>query len=98
MHYYRFIFVGLDDILLKCASETKQDTINLLSRQPSLHSILSPSPVHLDQNPYKLAVGSLIQYANPAEYGMIKWIGLLPGRENIYYAGVEMVSFLLQCM
>ena len=47
------------------------------------------------QNPYKFEVGSTVQFGEPAEYGVIKWLGLLPGRHNTFYAGVEMVSFIV---
>ena len=51
----------------------------------------SASGVQLvDTNPYNLEVGSVIQYGEPAQCGVIKWIGKLPGQEEIY-AGVEMV-------
>ena len=72
----------LDNILLKRGHHA------VILRQCSLKS---PASVQLNQNPYKLEVESFIQYGKPTEYGVIKWIGLLPGRENIYYAGVEMV-------
>jgi len=72
---------------MKHASDKTKDYTQLTS----LGSAISPS--QLDQNPYKLEVGSTIQYGNPPEYGVIKWIGILPGRENIEYAGVEMVNY-----
>ena len=82
----------LDNILLKCANDANATEHHSLLRRPSLESVLSPTTVKLNQNPYKLAEGSLIQYGNPPEYGVVKWTGILPGRENIYYAGVEMVT------
>ena len=82
----------LDNILLKCANDANATEHHSLLRRPSLESVLLPASIKLDQNPYKLAEGSLIQYGNPPEYGVVKWIGILPGRENIYYAGVEMVT------
>ena len=77
--------------MLKYANET--NTTKHCTQLSSLESILSPSP--LDQNPHKLEVGSTIQYGDPIEYGVLKWIGMLPGRENIQYAGVEMVNHAL---
>lgn len=44
----------------------------------------------VDINPYNLEVGSVIQYGEPEQCGVIKWIGRLPDQEEIY-AGVEMV-------
>ena len=46
----------------------------------------------LDQNPYKLKEGSSIQYDDPPKYGVVKWVGMIPGRDKTFYAGVEMVS------
>ena len=68
--------------MLRFADET--NVTDLIPRQPSVD--------YIHQNPYKFEVGSTVQYGEPAEYGVIKWIGMLPGRENILYAGVEMVS------
>ena len=39
----------------------------------------------------KFEVGDLVQFNNPPQYGLIKWIGILPGRDT-KYAGVETVS------
>ena len=44
----------------------------------------------VDTNLRKLTVGSVIQYGEPAQYGVIKWIGKLPDQEEIF-TGVEMV-------
>ena len=79
--------------MLRFADETNvTEHRSLIPRQPSVDYILSPAPVQLHQNPYKFEVESIVQYGEPAKYGVIKWIGMLPGRENILYAGVEMVS------
>ena len=45
----------------------------------------------VDTNPYNLKVGSVIQYDEPAQYGVIKWIGKPPGQAQIF-AGLEMVK------
>ena len=79
--------VYLDNILLHTSSIAEHRP--LISRQPSVDSA---STAQLNQNPYKLEVGSTIEYGKPVEYGVIKWIGMLPGRESVLYAGVEMVS------
>ena len=53
--------------------------------------VLTASSVELvDTNPYNLTVGSVIQYGEPVQYGVIKWIGNLPNETNVF-AGVEMV-------
>lgn len=44
----------------------------------------------IDTNPYNLEVGSVIEYGEPAVYGVIKWIGNLPNETKIY-AGLELV-------
>lgn len=78
----------LDNVLLNTADIAEHRP--LISRQPSVDSV---STVQLDQNPYKLEVGCIVEYGKPVEYGVIKWIGVLPGIENVLYAGVEMVSY-----
>ena len=86
----------LDDILLRYADEANvTEHRSLIPRQPSVDCVLSPVPtsVKLHQNPYKLEIESTVQYGEPPQYGVIKWIGVLPGRENLY-AGVEMVSYI----
>ena len=52
-----------------------------------------PVPAQSYENPYKLEVGSIVQFGKPIEYGVIKWIGKLPGKDNVLYAGVETVSY-----
>ena len=47
----------------------------------------------LNQNPYKLEEGSAIKYDYPPKYGVIKWIGIIPGWDKTLYAGVEMVIY-----
>ena len=74
---------NLDNGLLKHTNSAEHHA--LLSSQDTSAS------VQLDQNPYKLKVGSTVQYGKPVEYGVIKWMGMLPGREDAHYAGVEMV-------
>jgi len=66
----------------------------LLKQPSSLDSTLLPSlsPQSMDQNPYKLEVGSKIQHGDPTEYGVIKWIGIMFTGNKLLYAGVEMVS------
>ena len=41
------------------------------------------------ENPHKLTKGSVIQYGD--DYGVIKWIGLLHGSGDTFFAGLEMV-------
>ena len=59
----------------------------------SVDNVLTSAHAQSLQNPYKLEVGSTVQYGKPPEYGVIKWIGRLPVKEKILYAGVEMVSY-----
>jgi len=44
----------------------------------------------LQPNPYNLEIGSIIQYGEPPQCGVIKWIGNLPDQTEVI-AGVEMV-------
>ena len=46
-------------------------------------------------NPHNLIVGSAVQYMDFEQYGVIKWIGTIPGTKDTY-AGVEMVCTWLQ--
>ena len=59
----------------------------------SVDNVLTSAHSQSHQNPYKLEVGSTVQYGKPPEYGVIKWIGKIPGSEKILHAGVEMVSY-----
>lgn len=34
-----------------------------------------------------------MHYGHPIKYGVIKWIGIIPGRDKTLYAGVEMVKY-----
>ena len=89
-----FKIINLDNILLKCTDEAVTPEHRSLGKKHcSEDNVLSPTHVRSHQNPYKLEVGSTVQYGKPAEYGVIKWIERLPGREKILYAGVEMVSY-----
>ena len=80
--------------MLKYADEINAtEHRSLIPRKTSVDCILSP--VQLHQNPFKFEVGSTVQYGEPAQYGVIKWMGMLPGRD-VLYAGLEMVrSFYL---
>lgn len=79
---------------MKYADETvTTEHHSLISRQPSVDCVLSSSRLQLHQNPYKLEVGSTVQYGKPVLYGVIKWIGNFPGKEKTIYAGVEMVRY-----
>ena len=94
-----FCIPCLDDILLKHAERNLTEHHSLVNI--GYHS-LTPRQPSTDydirfQNPHKFGVGSTVQFGEPAEYGVIKWLGLLPGRQNISYAGVETVSFIVLC-
>lgn len=45
------------------------------------------------QNPYHLERECAVQFDDPPKYGVIKWIGRLPGYGEAMQAGVKMVSF-----
>ena len=47
----------------------------------------------VDTNPYNLEVGSVIQYGEPVQCGVIKWIGNLPNETEVN-AGLEMVRHM----
>ena len=55
-------------------------------KDPAIAANIEP----IDTNPPNLKVESVIQYGEPAQCGVIKWIGSLPGETEVY-AGVEMV-------
>ena len=44
----------------------------------------------VDTNPHNLKIGSVIEYGEPPQCGVIKWIGNL-SNETVTYAGLEMV-------
>ena len=48
-------------------------------------------------NPHNLGVGSTIQYMDFNQYGVIKWIGSIPGSKEIF-AGLEMVCTYVYSM
>ena len=54
-------------------------------------SLPSRSP-HENLNPHNLKVRSTVYYGDPPKFGVIKWIGMIPPRHNMLYAGLEMVS------
>lgn len=60
------------------------------SNQQSEYS--NPADNIANYNPHNLELGSMIQYGNPLRYGVIKWVGHLPGPTTSLVAGVEMVS------
>jgi len=43
-----------------------------------------------EQNPYNLEIGSAVRQGDPPSYGMLMWIGMLNGIEEMQ-AGIEMV-------
>lgn len=59
------------------------------SHQPNHESNNTPE----DENPYNLEKGSMIEFSNPPQYGVIKWIGNLSDiSKKCRIAGVEMVN------
>ena len=54
-------------------------------------TVLATDSVQLvDTNPYNLEVGSVVQYGEPVQCGVIKWMGNLPDETEVN-AGLEMV-------
>lgn len=53
-------------------------------------SVHMPTTTSKATNPHNLIVGSAVQYMDSEQYGVIEWIGTLPGTKDTY-AGVEMV-------
>ena len=91
--------VHLDNIISKHDDETNAaEDRALLPRQASVGAVPSPTSAQLDQNPHNLEVNSAVQYGKPVEYGVIKWMGILPGKENIHFAGVEMVRYSIKTL
>ena len=90
-----FLIINLDNILLKYPDDTvTPENRSLGKKHRSVDNVLTSAHAQSHhQNPYKLEVGSTVQYGKLPEYGVIKWIGKIPGREKIFYAGVEMVSY-----
>ena len=57
----------------------------------------SPSLVPQDSVSHSFSLGSTVQLlSDPIRYGVIQWIGTLPGIEG-YIAGVELVRSSLFC-
>ena len=80
---------------------TKRANIEDHNALPRLATGLSSSPVSLpsssmvlNQNPCKFDEGSRIKYGDPPKHGVIKWIGIISGRDKTLYAGVEMVMYI----
>ena len=73
---------------------TKDHTIFQPGLNPALTSSISSTLQLPDQNQHKLDMGSKVQYGSPAEYGVVKWIGML--HENGWlYAGIETVYIIV---
>ena len=66
-----------------------------LSQEPWRQHGASPNPAGGNQpsaQPFPgLGVGSTVQVANPPHFGVIRWVGTLPGFQGLF-AGVELVS------
>ena len=73
------------------AGSTVQNIDELSSVDDCHRGVLTASSIELvDTNPDNLEVGSVIQYGEPVQCGVIKWIGNLPDETDLF-AGVEMV-------
>ena len=63
---------------------------NSQSNSDSHKEIVTDGTQLVDTNPYSLGIGSVIQYGEPDQCGIIKWMGNLPNETEVY-AGLEMV-------
>ena len=91
MHSFTF---ALPNILI---TENSSQANSQISNVDDTHNktVHSADDKHLvDTNQHKLKVESVIRYGEPARYGVIKWIGNLPGQVETF-AGVEMVRLLI---
>ena len=93
-----FMYVRMYVYIGNPANPSKRPNIVGYNRLPQLTTGLNSGPTSLpsssmvlNQNPYKLEKGSVVQYDHPPKYGVVKWIGIIPGRTTLY-AGVEMVN------
>lgn len=67
-----------------------------LSHQRQLEDNKPEHSAVMNENPYNLEKGSLIEFSNPPKYGVIKWIGYLSGiSKKCRIAGVEMVNSIV---
>ena len=54
------------------------------------------TPAIVDENPYNLEIGSLIEFSNPPHFGIIKWIGYISDiSKKFKMAGLEMVNAIV---
>ena len=73
------------------SSDTHSDDNDSHSHLENVHTLTEASEA---ASSHDLVVGSAVQYLNTGQYGIIKWIGTLPGGARATYAGVEMVRHL----
>lgn len=55
----------------------------------------SNTAAYRHQNPHNFKEGSMVRYGEPASFGTIKWIGMLPSDQKMVYAGLEMVGICI---
>ena len=49
------------------------------------------------QNPHNFKIGTTVRHREPAAFGVIKWMGILPDDQKMAYAGLEMVcKFMIE--
>ena len=71
---------------------SKSSDAHSVSNNACSHPVNTHVPIKASCN---LAVGSAVQCINKEQYGVIRWIGTLPG-DKATYAGVEMVRHLIE--
>ena len=83
-----FLPISYVQLNTSISSDTHSDDSSSHSHLENIHM---PTNASEAANSHDLVVGSPVQYLNTEQYGVIKWIGTLPGGTKATYAGVEMV-------
>ena len=86
------VFLPITFVIPNTSRNRDKDDKNSGDKDAVGHSenIHVPTTVSKTNNPHNLVVGCTVQYMDSEQYGVIKWIGVLPGTKDTY-AGVEMV-------
>ena len=81
------MFVALDKLSFEGSA--------LVAPPPSVEQTPSSASTPHGHNPAPiLSIGSMVQVSDPPQYGVLRWIGEMPGVKGAI-AGVEMVSLLM---
>ena len=92
------MFDHLGDVHLLTKQDKKSNPEDIIAGstvqnidQSNCVNVLTTSSVELvDRNLYNLVIGSVMQYGEPVQCGVIKWIGNLPNKTHVF-AKVEVV-------